>query len=157
MLELFQKFTFPEVVVFIVLFAVAIKGVITFFEWAQERISKVLHFKNGKTEQKQHIKQKLAENTELIAELTRKQQRTDQYLQKMSEKIDLLIESDRDDIKSYITRQHHNFCYSKGWIDDFSLDCLERRFQHYSDEGGNSFIKGFMQQLRNLPKQPPQG
>ena len=42
-----------------------------------------------------------------------------------------------------------------GWIDDFSLDCLERRYQHYADEGGNSFIEGFMEELRALPKQDP--
>jgi hypothetical protein len=35
MIELFQKFTFPEVAMFIILLALAIKGVITFFEWAQ--------------------------------------------------------------------------------------------------------------------------
>lgn len=56
----------------------------------------------------------------------------------------MLIDSDRDDIKSYITREHHYFCYQKGWIDDFSLDCCERRYKHYSDEGGNSFIGQFM-------------
>lgn len=68
----------------------------------------------------------------------------------------MLIDSDKDDIKSYITREHHYFCYQVGWIDDFSLDCLERRYQHYEDEGGNSFIAGFMNELRTLPKQPPQ-
>lgn len=35
MLELFQKFTFTEIVTFIVLFALAIKGIISFFEWSQ--------------------------------------------------------------------------------------------------------------------------
>lgn len=68
----------------------------------------------------------------------------------------MLIDSDKDDIKSYITREHHYFCYQIGWIDDFSLDCLEKRYRHYADEGGNSFIEGFMDELRALPKQAPQ-
>lgn len=70
-------------------------------------------------------------------------------------KIDMLIESDKDDIKSYITREHHYFCYKIGWIDDFSLDCIEKRYKHYTDEGGNTFIGGFMEELRALPKSNP--
>ena len=42
-----------------------------------------------------------------------------------------------------------------GYIDDFSLDCIEKRFKHYSDEGGNSFIENFMKDLRALPIQSP--
>ena len=77
-------------------------------------------------------------------------------IQELAKKIDILIESDKDDIKAYITKEHHKFCYDKKWIDDFSLDCLERRYKHYEDEGGNSFIGGFMQELRSLPKHPPE-
>ena len=84
------------------------------------------------------------------------QKETDAILKDLSTKIDMLIDSDKDDIKSYITREHHYFCYQRGWIDDFSLDCIERRYQHYTDEGGNSFIEGFMTELRALPKQQPQ-
>ncbi len=152
MIELFQKFTFSEVATFIILFALAIKGVVSFFEWGQQKISKVLHIKNGKVAEKEQMKQQLQKNTELIEKLTNKQNETDKYLQKMSEKIDLLIKSDRDDIKSYITREHHRFCYELKEIDDFSLDCLEKRYKHYADEGGNSFINGFMEDLRKLPK-----
>ena len=68
----------------------------------------------------------------------------------------MLIDSDKDAIKSYITQKHHFFCYEQGWIDDFSLDCIERRYQHYKEEGGNTFIDGFMGQLRQLPKGSPQ-
>ena len=75
-----------------------------------------------------------------MTELRNSQQTTDEILKNLSAKIDLLIDSDKDDIKSYITREHHRFCYDLKEIDDFSLDCLEKRFKHYSDEGGNSFI-----------------
>ena len=85
-------------------------------------------------------------------ELREEQKNTDDILECLSDKIDMLVESDRDSIKAYITEKHHHFCYQVGWIDDFSLECLERRFKHYRDEGGNSFIGGFMDELRNLPK-----
>ena len=38
-------------------------------------------------------------------------------------------------------------------IDDFSLDCIEKRFAHYQDEGGNSFIAALMAEIRALPKE----
>lgn len=152
MIELFQEFTFSEIAMFIILLALAIKGVITFFEWAQQKIGKVFHIKNGKIAEKEKIKQRLLKNTELIEEITNKQNNTDEYLQKMSQKIDLLIQSDKDAIKSYITGEHHKFCYDLKEIDDFSLECLQKRYKHYADEGGNSFIEGFMQDLRKLPR-----
>lgn len=66
--------------------------------------------------------------------------------------VDMLIASDKDDIKAYITKEHHYFCYEKGYIDDYSLDCLERRYGHYKDEGGNSFAEDLMKDVRTLPK-----
>jgi hypothetical protein len=68
----------------------------------------------------------------------------------------MLIESDKDDIKSFITKEHHYYVEQKKWIDKFSLDCIEKRYKHYKDEGGNSFIEDLMGELRKLPKQPPQ-
>ena len=76
-------------------------------------------------------------------------------MEDLIKKIDMLIQSDKDDIKSFITREHHYFCYRVGWIDDFSLDCIEKRYKHYTDEGGNTFIGGFMEELRALPKSDP--
>ena len=57
----------------------------------------------------------------------------DGILEELSSKIDMLIESDKDDIKSFITREHHHFCYQVGWIDDFSLECIEKKYKHYTD------------------------
>ena len=37
-------------------------------------------------------------------------------------------------------------------IDDYSLDCLEKMFKHYTDEYGNSFIEDLMKQLKALPR-----
>lgn len=87
--------------------------------------------------------------------LKENQETTDTVLKELSTKIDMLIDSDKDAIKSYITKEHHYYCYQLGWIDDFSLDCLERRYQHYTDYKGNSFISGLMEELRNLPNQNP--
>ena len=156
MIELLQHYSLSEILIFTIFLVLALKSFITFLDWAYERIKKVFNYEHAKLNSKEELKQKLQKQNQTIAILKNNQQTTDKILQNLSAKIDMLIDSDKDDIKSYITREHHYFCYQVGWIDDFSLDCLERRYQHYEDEGGNSFIAGFMNELRALPKQPPQ-
>lgn len=105
--------------------------------------------------QKEEIERRLDHGSQIMNELQSNQQAIEKAIQNLSNKINMLIESDRDDIKSFITKEHHRFCYHTGWIDDFSLDCIEKRYKHYKNEGGNTFIDGFMEQLRTLPKSPP--
>lgn len=156
MLELLQHYSISEIFLFIVLLALAFKSVVSFFEWLEERIKKTFNIKFKKISEKERITKRIEDGENFMAQLRKHQKYNDEALKNLSKKIDTLVESDRDDIKAYITKEHHKFCYNKGWIDDFSLDCLEKRFKHYADEGGNSFICGFMQELRALPKRPPQ-
>ena len=73
----------------------------------------------------------------------------------MNTQIELLTESDKEDIKAFITNQHHHFVYQQEWIDDYSMECLEKRFAVYEREHGNSFVLGLMNEIRALPKRPP--
>ena len=156
MLELLQHYSIPEIFLFIVLLALAFKSVVSFFEWLEERLKKAFNIRFGKMSEKEKMNKRIENGENFMTQLREHQKHNDEALQDLSKKIDTLVESDKDDIKAYITKEHHKFCYDKGWIDDFSLDCLEKRFKHYADEGGNSFIGGFMQELRALPKRPPQ-
>lgn len=156
MLDLLQHYSISEIFLFIILLALAFKGVVTFFEWLQEHIKKAFNIKIGKISEKERVDKKIEDGEIFMNELREHQKINDETLKSLSKKIDVLVQSDKDDIKAYITKEHHKFCYDKGWIDDFSLDCLEKRFKHYADEGGNSFICGFMEELRALPKRPPQ-
>ena len=147
MLELINNYSLHDILVFLVIFALAIKSVISFWDWAIERIKKLL--------EKEKVQKHLKENFENIKQVSEQQQELRSEINNIVDKINLLVESDRDDIKSFLTREHHYFCYQKEWIDDYSLECCEKRYKHYADEGGNSFIKGFMEEMRALPKQPP--
>lgn len=145
MKELLQNFTIEQILVFVVLLAGAIKGVISFFDWVAERLRKVFNGQTKKEQETQHVR-------ELIQKLFDMQKKTDEDIKQLSSHIGLLMESDKDDIKAWITREHHYFCYTLGYIDDYSLDCIEKRYKHYQDEGGNSFIADLMKELRALPK-----
>lgn len=155
MIELLQKYSPSDILMFTILLALAVKSLISFFDWAYERFQRIFNKEYSKLNKQQELEKRLQHGDEMIKTLEANQQMTDKILQNLSTKIDILVDSDKDAIKSYITKQHHYFCYQIGWIDDFSLDCLEKRYGHYADEGGNSFIEGFMEELRALPKQPP--
>lgn len=155
MTTLLENYSLSEIFMFTVFLAIAIKSLVTFFDWAYSQLQKFFNKEYKRTSEKKDLEKRLQHGSWIMTTLQTNQDITDQSLKELSAKIDMLIDSDKDAIKSYITSKHHYFCYQVGWIDDFSLDCLEKRYLHYAKEGGNSFIEGFMNDLRNLPKKPP--
>lgn len=149
MVELLSIYSVSEILAIIVTLALAVKGVVSFWDWAKERLKKMF---NKETQQENHQHQ--------IEALTESQQQLMEAVKKLTEKVDMLIDSDKDDIKAYVTDKHHYYVYTQKWIDDYTLDCIVRRFKHYQDEGGNSFIETLIKELKALPKQqqqqPPQ-
>lgn len=155
MIDLLQHYSLSNIIVFAVLLALAVKGLVSFFDWAHDRIKKTFNKEHSKLNEKQELERRLQHGSQIMSTLQDSQLETDMILKDLSAKIDMLIDSDMDDIKSFITEKHHYFCYQLGWIDDFSLDCIEKRYDHYEDQGGNSFVGGLMVELRALPKHPP--
>lgn len=148
MAELITNYSWSEIILFIIAFAAAIKGVVTFWDWGKDRLRKV-YDKEDKIEE---IKSLIVENTKQMNEFSNIQAQTIDEIQHLKENITNLTASDKDDIKAWITEKHHHFCYDIKYIDDYSLDCIEKRYAHYVDEGGNSFISTLMEEIRNLPK-----
>lgn len=156
-MKLLQSYSLSDILIFTVLLALAIKSLISFFDWGYDYIKKIFNINYYKINEKEELKRRLQKGSQTMLTLEKNQQNTDKILQNLATKIDMLIDSDKDAIKSFITEKHHYYCYKVGYIDDFSLDCIEKRFKHYSDQGGNSFIENFMKELRELPiKQPTQ-
>lgn len=155
MLDLLSRYSVSEILIFLVTFALAIKGTVSFYDWGIERLRKIFKKENDQESEMNTIHKRLAKGNKNFEILSENQKIFEKALLDITEKINLLIESDKDDIKSYITKEHHTFCYDKEWIDDYSLDCIERRYSHYKEEGGNSFVKDLMEELRRLPKHPP--
>lgn len=147
MAELLATFTVPQIILFIVLLAVAFKKIADFLDWLGGKIKK-RDVKNQEELAKEKEKEeRLAKTEEIVAQMAAE-------MSNMSKKIDILMQSDKDDIKAWITQQHHYYCYTKEWIDDFTLDTIERRYSHYLEEDGNSFVGDLMRDLRALPKRP---
>lgn len=156
MLELLSTYSLSQIVTFIILLAIALKEGITLITWFKDLFAKKVDddMKNTvaavkQTEQMNKIKSD-------VRILIENQNRVFEEIEGFKQKLEMIIASDKDDIKSWITEKHHFFYYEKKWIDDYTMDCIEKRFRHYQDEGGNSFIEELMNELRSLPKTPPQ-
>lgn len=165
MVELLTTYNLSEILVFLVLLAIAFKSVSSFIDWLRAKRNKDA-LKDMKPEKlEEQIKQESLEREkqikilELQHEKEFKEMRTEisnvaLQVSSLTNKIDLLVESDKDDIKAFITREYHYFCEQKGWIDDYSMDCIEKRYDHYVEEKGNSFVEQLMTALRMLPRKP---
>lgn len=156
MLDLVSKYSLSEIVTFLVIICLAIKGFFTFWDWAVARLKKTFNKETQQETKMVAVQEQINQCIANFKKISENQERLEQQIVALTEKINSLLDSDRDDIKSFITKEHHYFCYEKKWIDDYSLNCLEKRYDHYVDEGGNSFIKGLMDEIRELPKQPPE-
>lgn len=157
--DLLSKYSGSDIVLFIIILAIAIKEGITLIDWIKNRITQVYDRSYHEIEEKEEIKEeikdlnKFYEEKQVVDEGFAEIKET---FKSMQSQISMLIESDKESIKAYITEKHHYFVYEQKWIDDYSLECLEKRFAIYEKEHGNSFVLGLMTEIRELPKVPPQ-
>lgn len=139
MQELVSNYSISQIIIFIILIALAIKGLIEWIDWANAR-------------GKQHYK-KQSTISEIQEKIKAQDERMDKMLQsqqKMVKSLEMLMQSDKDQNRNELVKQCQ-YHVRKGFIDNYSLDCCERLYQHYKDEGGNSYITTVMQKIRNLP------
>ena len=141
MIQLFTQYSIGEIILFIIVLAIGIKKLIQFVDWYKKRTTQAVH----QAEKPIELEQTIDKHEQQLSDI--KTQLSD-----IKTAIDLLIESDKDDIKQSLTKDHHYFCYKLRSIDDYSLDCMERRYSHYTEEGGNSFVETLMNQVRALPR-----
>jgi hypothetical protein len=156
MKELVETYSIQDFLLFLITFALGVKGLISFYDWGYERLKKMFNKETGKEQKISSIQNEMDKYKKSCEVLEKEQEQLKNNLKDLNGKLDLLIASDKDEIKSFITREHHYFCYQKKWIDDYSMDCIEKRFEHYRAEKGNSFIEELMNELRELPKKSPE-
>lgn len=156
MKELLEIYSISEILLFVVLLTIALKWAIGMWDWGKDWLQKKFQIKFQEQVDDANLTTKLTEISNQIAEMhsthNRDLEKIRTNIAELSKTITILMASDKDDIKSWITEKHHYFCYEKKAIDDFSLDCIEKRYEHYKDEGGNSYIATLMQEIRALPK-----
>lgn len=141
MTQLFTRYSVSEIIIFTIVLGLFIKALIEFIDWAKKRTKQAVK----EADKPAQLQQAIAKHDQQLQEIR-------ENLKDIKKLVNLLIDSDKDDIKQSITKDHHYFCYKLGSIDDYSLDCMEKRYSHYKDEGGNSFVKTLMEEVRALPR-----
>lgn len=154
-MELLDNYSIQQILGFIIILAFAIKGCVNFYDWAYVRLRQVFQKETDEQHEKSQLEEKLNQLGEQLDQVMQAQDNLERNMSNLQNQIKVLTESDKDDIKAFIVQEHHNFCYQKKWIDDYSLESIEKRYVHYKEEGGNSFVHTLMEELRALPKQPP--
>lgn len=155
MANLLEKYDVQTVLIVIILFVIGLKQIFEGIEYFWKKIVAYFNEKNSSQQLSSNLETRLDAHEQKLQKLESTVDRSLNKLDSIIDKMNLLMESDKDDIKAYITKEYHYFTEQKGWIDDYSLDCLERRYKHYVSEGGNSFAEGCMDALRALPRTPP--
>lgn len=148
--ELLARFELTDIIIMLTLLIVGAEKLIKAIDWLRARFRKSYDEENTLKEEVEDLN-KFYEEKKVVDEGFAK---VNERIDKICDLVDMLVESDKESIKAYITERHHFFVQERKWIDYHSMDCLERRFSIYEREHGNSFVEDLMNDLRQLPKMP---
>ena len=144
-LELFDRFSLSDIIVCVFLVGFSIKSFVTFWDWAAFRLNKI--FKKGLSKKELDAK---------VNELYHTKEQLYNVIDTINGKLNLLMDSDRDRMKAWIIEKHHFFCYEQKWIDKYTLDGIERVYERYKAEGGNTYVDKLIDEIRSLPNKTPE-
>lgn len=165
MIELLSTLSFSQLLILVIMLMLAAKECWTLIDFFKKKISERFNKGQAQADEKRELSEQLEKISKQIEQhqveyekikntmLEIRAEYNDMF-EKQEKILSTLIASDIEDIKSYIVKQYH-FFIAQGWIDDFSMDVLEKRFAHYVEEGGNSYVHTLMEKLRQLPNHPP--
>ena len=136
MKELLQSYSIEEIIIFVSLLLLAAKEVMSTLDFFSEKNQNLY-------ERKQNEKMLNTTVLNLSEQMT-----------KIQATLNMLCESDKDDIKAWLVDKLKYYkAHPEEKIDDYTLDTIERRYKHYVEEGGNSYIKdNVIVELRNIAK-----
>lgn len=147
MKDLLSQYSITEIILIAFLIVLAVKEIISLIDFFKNKTKKTYDTAEERENNIKKILEKLESLDAKVDDLAKK-------TEEQEERLKLLTESDKDQLKSFIVKEYHFFCDTKGWIDDFSIDTIEKCYSHYKDEGGNSYVADLMTELRKLPHKP---
>lgn len=136
MVQFFQQYTLEATIIFLFMLGTALK----------QGYELVQYFRNKTVN---HV-DKIREREETLEKVVKNIQQQQKQLQSITDKIDELLASDKDAIKSWIVMLYKQYKKDPSGLNSMQMDLLERRFSHYKKEGGNSYIDNLMQELREI-------
>lgn len=136
MVQFFQQYTLEATIIFLFMLGTALK----------QGYELVQYFRNKTFN---HV-DKIREQEETLEKVIKNIQQQQKQLQSITDKIDELLASDKDSIKSWIVMLYKQYKKDPSGLNSMQMDLLERRYSHYKKEGGNSYVDNLMQELREI-------
>lgn len=166
MLELLAAYSLQEIVVFIIMLLFAIKGGLELFDWFKLRYNEKFNHDYEKRDKeqilKEHYQKCIEQHNEDILRDQNLERKIDDLtyifedrFKKIEDSINILLESDRDDIKSWLVEKYNYYKENPSRpMSHHTMDTIEKRYAHYKAEGGNSYIDNdIMPELRKMAKE----
>lgn len=161
MIELINTYGVDQIIVLIIMLSCAIKGMLDFVEWVMKKYQNRFNIEYNKKRREEKIDNQYEICAKQHKALIERYESLDEKLDAaygafklrldgIEDKVDQLTESDMHDIKGWIVERHH-LLKAQGWVDDFTMDTIEKRYSDYVAEHGNSYIKGLIDEIRALP------
>ena len=155
MVNLLKTFSVEQTILFTIMLALSIKGVIDFIDWVKSKNSKQFKKDYKNIEEAKLTKEKYEELETKLDNYHEHAESLDRKLSTitvtMDENFKIINAALMHDIKQWIIDQH-KFYIDQGWISIVQLDMVEARYKDYVALGGNSIVPTLMRELRELPK-----
>lgn len=149
---LFSQYSIESIILIIIILGVAIKFVGELIEWFYTKIRKYFNHQNAQDKAHSEITDGIDDIKEKLEKINETTESLDNRVKNLENQSQITVDRLQENTRSYIIDKHHYFFYEVGAIDDLNLQSLERRYLYYKNAGGNSYIDGLMDDIRELPK-----
>lgn len=154
--QLFTQYSIETLLLLLAMFGFSIKAMSELWEWFYNKFKNYFSFRTQRDQDHQQVVLQMQELSNslhsLKDELQEMKHNMETTMEEFSNQMKITTERLQENSRNYIIDKHHYFCYEVHAIDDLSLQSLERRFLYYKAAGGNSFIDGLMEEIRELPR-----
>ena len=150
--QLFTQYSIETLVILVALLGFSIKAKSELWEWFYNKFKEHFSFRTQRDQDHQQLVTEIKELSTDIKTVREEVHHLEDNMNQFSDQMKITTERLQENARNYIIDKHHYFCYQIKAIDDLSLQSLERRFLYYTAAGGNSFIDGLMEEIRELPR-----
>ena len=150
--QLLSQYSIETLIILIALLGFSIKVMSELWEWFYNKFKEHFSFRTQRDQDHQQLIEEIKELSSDIKATKAEIHRLENNMSQFSDQMKITTERLQENSRNYIIDKHHYFCYQVHAIDDLSLQSLERRFLYYKAAGGNSFIDGLMEEIRELPR-----
>lgn len=132
----------------------AVKSAVDLADWVREKYNRRFNKDHSALEKEEDTEENYNELKNQYGTLMSEIHGLNQRMENIESQLIQLTQSDMHDIKSWMVEKHHQLTEA-GWVDDFTMDTIEKRFDDYKKENGNSYVEGLVNEIRALPHHPP--